>query len=755
MKLDLNSTRAFVHKHREYFIASAIYLVIALIMFWNITANIAGSVVNGGGDVYQSLWGLWWVPFSTFVLHQSAYFTSYILYPVGANLVSQTMVPLAGILTAPLQVAGLAFTYNFLLFTSFMLSGLFMYMLAKYLTKNMYAAFIAGLIFAFSPMHIAQSYSHLQWTIIEFIPLFTLFFLMALREHRKRYAILAGVSFVLLTFAGDIEQGIMMVFFVLVSLVLLLILDRKEVLNRKSITNLGIMAGVAIVLSLPFLLPILSSFTSSTLNNANQLTDTAHNLLYSANIYSFLLPSYYNGLFHGLSLGYYNQTYGLVYLGSQYSPDATEKIAYLGYSVLILGIIGLFACLKKNRKQAIFWSAIFVIFVLMALGPLIQLSGTAVSGIPSLYALYKNIPLFNLIREPGRFDVIVTLALAIFAALGVEKLYESNHANKNWMLYVAAIAIIILIEYNGMPLSASFANSLTAPATIPLAYSQIGKVNTNFTILNLPALPNATGSYLYPGVSMFYGTAARKPVVGGYATRMNATQEASLENIPLIVSSSYLQDGQGLVFPYPIHENYTALTTLWLTEYNVGFVSVLKSAYTPTEFGLLESYLDSFLGSPIYQDNNVTIFSTTAASAGAGKTLTSYAVGTWLPGYTFCSGSSYCNPQLGTAWWGDNLRAVTIFSPQAQNVTMQLVGLSYYPLAPVSVYDNGKLLTTLNFTNETATNATYSLNVGLAYGFNQVEFYESNQTLYQQNPYYAENPYINYGIRNITFLKTG
>ena len=210
MQFDLESLK----KYRIHLIVFIIYLAISLVMFWNITTAFSTRVPNGGGDVYQSMWGLWWVPYSVFTLHQSPYYTNYLFYPIGANLVSETMSPLAGILTAPIQAfAGIASTYNFLFFLSFALGGLFMFMLSRYLVKNDYAAFIAGLIFAFSPMHIAQSYSHLQWTTMEFMPLFVLFFLMMLREKKALYSICAAVSFVLLTFAGDIEQGIMMVAF--------------------------------------------------------------------------------------------------------------------------------------------------------------------------------------------------------------------------------------------------------------------------------------------------------------------------------------------------------------------------------------------------------------------------------------------------------------------------------------------------------------------------------------------------------------
>lgn len=218
-----------------------IYLAIALVIFWYLTINITTVVPSGYGDVFQSMFNLWWVPYSIFTLHSSPYFTHLLYYPVGANFVTQTMSPIAGLVTWPLQQVSSAFAYNVLFFTAFALSGLFMYMLAYYITGNKYASFIAGLIFAFSPMHLAQAQGHLDWTLIEFVPLFILFLMKSIFESKKRYPILAAISFILLTFVGDIEQGIMLFLFAIIAAVLLLIIKRKEVHKKQAAVNLGIM----------------------------------------------------------------------------------------------------------------------------------------------------------------------------------------------------------------------------------------------------------------------------------------------------------------------------------------------------------------------------------------------------------------------------------------------------------------------------------------------------------------------------------
>ena len=59
--------------------------------------------------------------------------------------------------------------YNLLFLSTFVLSGLGMYLLVRELTGNPLAAFVAGLLFAFAPYRLAQS-SHLQVLSSQWMP---------------------------------------------------------------------------------------------------------------------------------------------------------------------------------------------------------------------------------------------------------------------------------------------------------------------------------------------------------------------------------------------------------------------------------------------------------------------------------------------------------------------------------------------------------------------------------------------------------
>ncbi|MGI0081248.1 MAG: hypothetical protein ACRECH_16700, partial [Nitrososphaerales archaeon] len=131
-------------------------------------------------------------------------------YPVGANLITHTLSPLAGLLSFPFQFVNLTFAFNVILLLGFILSCFFGYMLVRHLTQEKYSAFVGGIIFGFSPMHLSQTFiGHLNWTSIEFVPLFVLLFLLMIEKKELKYIFGSAISFLLVLFFGDPEQGIM------------------------------------------------------------------------------------------------------------------------------------------------------------------------------------------------------------------------------------------------------------------------------------------------------------------------------------------------------------------------------------------------------------------------------------------------------------------------------------------------------------------------------------------------------------------
>ncbi len=743
MQVNYGNVKEALKKYKPEGRMFLIYLAISMVLFWYIAVNITSAVPKGYGDVYQSMFNLWWVPYAIFTLHASPYFTNLLYYPVGANFVTQTMSPLAGILSWPIQQISPALAYNLLFFLSFALSGVFMYMLADYIIGNKYAAFIAGLIFAFSPMHIAQAQAHLDWTIIEFIPLFTLFFLKSMFEEKKRYPVYAGICFFLLTFMGDIEQGIMVFLFAILSFVIIAIIRRKEIKIRNVSLNMAYMIIAILILFAPFIYGMLPHLKAA-LNETGQLSNIVHNMQWSDNLASFFLPSYYNAFFHNASLSYANQTYALSYQGSNYAINVGERVSYIGYSVLILMALGIYYDYKKNRmKHSLFWIIIFAIYFLLALGPNIEAYST-VTGIPTLYSIYLQIPYINIIREPGRLDLIVTIATGILAALGFAHILH-NKEEKKKIMYTAILSVIILAEYVGFALP-PFSSQLIMSSTIPAEYYQIGNVTGNFSVLMLPSLPlSGANPAEYTGAETYYITATKRPLVGGYTGRTNSTQSLSVSLIPLSEQAQTLQFEPNLGYASPISQNVTNETLLFLALYNTSFITVLRNAYSQSSQQLLYSYLTSAFGQGVVTNSSFVFSTKQALAEHAGRSIVAYPTGamSWVSGALICYFSTGpCNQTLERMWVGSNYRGIIVYSPNNTGVSITTNAITYNGNSELYVYVNGALQHNITLGRS---DQEYSFNAILKQGFNQLALYQPNSTF--QSP----NPYLTFGVYNITF----
>lgn len=745
--------------YKEYVPFLIIYLILALIVFWPITLNITGTVAAGNpfitgsagtGDVYQNLWNLWWVKYALFTIHAPIYFTPMLDYPIGASLVTQTLSPLSAIFSMPFQAISLGFAYNAVFFIGYALCGFFMFLLAYYLIGNKIAAFISGIVFEFSPFHMMHSLGgQLNWANIEFIPLFLLFFLILIRT-RKRVAIVGlATSFLLLFFFGDPEQAIITIVAALIIFALSLLNkeSRPNILNKKFLISVFSAAILAIILGFPLFLPLINGVLNGALSQANASNPLPGNLIWSDPLLSYFFPSPFNNIFSGIADSYY----------SIYAATAgPERVAYLGYSVLILVLLGLIHDVRKNGfRLASTWTVLGVMAAWLSLGPYIQMGNppdaTAVSGyIPGLYLLYSKLPIFNIVREPARFDVIVTLCLAVLAGLGFAELLrmlKSKNLDKITFYAVPVIAFIIILEYSGIPFSSAYVNEYFLHLNIPAGYAQIGSIPGNYTLMVLPSQETQTlKPELYLGTQMYYQTAFQKPLISGYTSRVNETEKNTRISIPLSISASQLESGQPFQYLSPITENYTDVTLFLLERYNIHFVSVIDSAYTTNELSILDKYLNRTFGRPFYQDNSTSIWAVNMAKAAAQEnSIISYTSGgSWV--YA-CGTYAFCNSTFNTFWWGSSLRVINISAPANKTkLAMSFTVVPYSSGATLAVYLNSdKHRLGISTLPEAIT--TYSLNLTLSPGMNQLFFISLNPS--GQQP--TTDFYI--GIKNVTFFQ--
>ena len=294
-----------------------------------------------GGDTWIFTWDIWWVKKALLELHTNPFYTTYVNYPGGASLYFHTLAFVDGLLALPIQMLGfnLFVAYNCLVFFAFVGSAYGTFLLADYYVRNKPAAFVAGLIFAFSPIHFSHLLGHLNFVSLQWMPFYVLFMLKAAEPRPKwRDAVFAAI-FLALTAMTEWEQALFLVMLTLLYAAWLLWRGRGDLLAvlRGSFLRLSAVGLLFVVLTAPVLLPLLNELRT----NKGVVFDPKETLIYSADLQAFVTPYELHPIF-----GDWATRRQL-----KYSPSSgtAERTVYLGITTLILVALGLFLPLRSRR----------------------------------------------------------------------------------------------------------------------------------------------------------------------------------------------------------------------------------------------------------------------------------------------------------------------------------------------------------------------------------------------------------------------
>ncbi|HEX2913650.1 MAG TPA: hypothetical protein VH186_22795 [Chloroflexia bacterium] len=476
-----------------------------------------------GGDSWIFYWDLWWVKKALVELHTNPFYTTFINYPGGASLNFHTLAFLDGLIATPLQVLGvsLAGSFNLLVFFGFIFSAYGAFLLADYLVHNKPAAFVAGLVFGFSPFHTAHLNGQLNFVTIQWIPFYVLFMLKAVegldtaswRIGKKEWKNL-GLAALFLALNALTEWTLAAFLFILTGLYLLyrLWLGRKQLKT----TLLGPVwrLGVVFLLFAAITSPVLIPMVNEARTNKNVKFTPEESIVYSADLLSFITPYELHPI-----MGSWAAPLAEKYSGMS---NPAERTVYLGITVLVLAILGWLLC-RKYASRALatagFWLISGVFFVLLAMGPLLHVSARPQFTVFKVnimlpYAVMYYLPFFSIMRTPARFVLMAMLALAMLSAFGIKGISDkaglfSKNNNKrlsggvSFGLAIVASALIIF----------EFAPYVTtAFPFVPPIYDVIrNDPNPGHVVLELPLKPTAHYYIAQPSYD--------KPMIGGYLAR--------------------------------------------------------------------------------------------------------------------------------------------------------------------------------------------------------------------------------------------
>lgn len=533
----------FSHSRTRYHVAALLgYGFLALALTWPLARQLGSAIPGDSFDGWQNLWNLWWMREAWLVRHISPYFSDMLFAPTGIDLRFQTMAPFNGFLFMNVQTtAGLIPSYNAAVLFSFVAGGYGAFLLALYALRgqltssagrsatepapasrtgdfrNLYsAAFIAGIVFAFSPYHFAHTLGHLQLISLQWIPFYVLYLLRGLDRAtrpaaRGSWLVDAAMAGLFLMLVGLCDWYYVMYCLFFTALALLVWLARR----RLSWRSIAVVAGAGIFLAVT-LSPLLVSMVrgARTWGGTSLVRDYTETLALSADLLAFVTPQVFHPLWGEATLA----------RGASFTTTPSEYTVFAGFTVLILAGIALLVARTQRGKSDSpaarpgFYLLSAAFFALLALGPVLKINGRTdlLPGdgeIPLPYRLlYETVPFIKLSRSVSRMDVMVMLFLGVAAAFAVvwlvQRLQAGRQASARRAVAIATPLIIgglIVFEFLPAPFPLS-------PPDTPGWYETLAQDPAEGAVFNLPANFERPGYLLY---QITHG----KPITTGYVTR--------------------------------------------------------------------------------------------------------------------------------------------------------------------------------------------------------------------------------------------
>lgn len=488
--------------------ATLLYTVATCAITWPLVGVMHRELASDMGDPALNCWILLWTSGQVMAFLSgdfgalSRYWQGNIFYPEPLTIAYSEHLTAQMVQALPVLAAtdNVILAYNLLFLSTFVLSGLGVFLLVRDLTGRPLAAFVAGLAFAFAPYRFGQL-SHIQVLSAQWMPFVLYGFRRYLETGRRRS--LAGGSAALV--AQNLSCGYYTLFFTPFAgaYVLYELAMRRRLGDWAAWRAFGAAGLLVALLTLPFLTPYLDVRSGGI--GVRTMGDISK---YSADVHAFATAPSRLWLW-GERLATFPRGEGLAFPGFAILALALTGILagflrktkrerptfpawrqfasgmvmillaaflYAFVSVLLTGrfsvsrggvwmvwlhanqviagtailAVALFLLMKRPRGNRetysgvpwAFYAMATAVAAVLALGPHITVSGAVVA--PGPYAWLMNyVPGFDGLRVPARYVMLVTLFLAVLAGLGASELVARGRRVGAALVIVAGALILV------------------------------------------------------------------------------------------------------------------------------------------------------------------------------------------------------------------------------------------------------------------------------------------------------------------------
>jgi hypothetical protein len=496
--------------------ALALYALLTLVLTYPLVNNLDRAIPGDSFDGWQNYWNFWWLKQSLVDQLRNPLWTDQLYAPTGVSLLFHTLNPFNGLVTLPVQLAGnLYLAYNASVLLAFAAGGLGTYLLVYQVLASSRrsvpwaAPFIAGLIFTFSPYHLAHLLGHMQLISLQWIPFYALYLWRGLQRARGgQYAwhdsVLAGLFLVLVALCD---------WYYLFYCLLLTVLAVAWVMGRQlwrawrsreraaisSLWPVLVIPGLSFIVLALVLSPILVPMVREARAFSFMVPPASESMRLSADLLAFVTPAGFHPWWGEAVRAWADRSY---------SSSFSEYTVFVGFVALGLAVLGAW---RGGRGRG-FWLTATLAFFVLALGPVLHVAGQTdlLPGGGQLrlpYAwLYNALSLMRIARSVSRFAVMVMLGLAVLAGMGLAWLLSRLTSRPRLRAVTPwLVAGAILFEFLPVPYPVS------QPDT-PAWYTALSQAPGTGAVLNLPMNWDRPGYLLYQ-------TVHERPLTVGYISR--------------------------------------------------------------------------------------------------------------------------------------------------------------------------------------------------------------------------------------------
>ena len=496
------------NKLREHLLILLAFTGITVLMTWPVVAKLSTYLAGGRDDLWVHQWTFWWIR-QALREGLNPFFTPYLYFPEGVSLTSHNIAWFNIALWLPLQaLVGRITAYNLVFLIVIALNGFCMYLFAYTVTKSRLGAFVAGLVFGFWPYTLSH-YDHANMMVVFWVPL-ALFLLHHLilnsssDQNRLHWWLIAATALSIAIIGITRWQLLIMSGPILIAYVIYLLAITSGAYNRKTLLQLLIAGGLALLLMAPLAAPlvidqVIRDFPDDAFLDESQWGRT--------DLLAFFIPSIHNGIWRERVASLYEN----FVVNQFYTP-------YLGFVTLIIAIIGLI----RRWNKTWLWLLLTLLYLVLALGPILAINGREYAQIPMPYRLVEDWFLLRLLRRPDRLNLFLSLPLAMLAAWGMEALLTAIHSPRLQKLMSFTIGLLILLTYSPIPFA-------TTKPEVPAWYAQAGTDGEEYAVLDLPINDRS-----YDKWYMQYQTTHGKPLATGHVSRLPREAFGFLDSVPLL-----------------------------------------------------------------------------------------------------------------------------------------------------------------------------------------------------------------------------